>query len=255
WKASPHGGTYELLKPGVRSDAKKKAAASIKEKLVKYGGRDQAYVDGLDVVNADFTEEPLCLRCHTTGFGQKGGFKPGKTAIDPDEPSLEQVGCEMCHSARGGSRFRAVMKIVKPVGSFSSATAEKYGKRYDNWTGNVCKRCHEHENTPFQPSIDPKYKFNFKERMKKVHEIQKFTNDDNKDQLIEGRKGHETKDPGATQEKGLVIEQWTIVGGKVKFKDGTLPVTYKKGEGYTLHYQDGSSVKMDDIKTEKQPWE
>lgn len=241
WVNSPHGKTYNLLKPGVRAKAKKKAEASIKDKLLKYGGRDKAYVDSLDVTKADFTGEPLCLRCHTTGFGQKGGFKPGKTEIDPEEPSLEQVGCEMCHSVRGGSQFRILMRNTK--GDFTSAQAEKLSKRYDNNTGNVCKRCHEHPNTPFQPSLDPKYKFNFEERRKKVHNYKKYVTVDNKDQLLNKRKDRLTKDPGVTYKKFLVIENWVIKDGRVKFKK--LPL-YKG----VLYFKDGSKLALKDIKAE-----
>lgn len=249
WLKTGHGGTYNLLKPGVRAKAKKKAEANIKEKLVKYGGRDQAYVDGLDVIKADFTKEPLCLRCHTTGFGQRGGFKPGKTEIDPEEPSLEQVGCEMCHSVRGGSQFRVLMRNTK--GDFTSAQAEKFSKRYDNNTGNVCKRCHEHQNTPFQPTLDDKYKFNFEERKKKVHDYQKWVNEDNKDQMIVKRKDRLTKDPGITYTKNLVIEEWFIkdvAKGKIGWK--AKPLRFKKGEGYTLYFQDGSKLNLNDIKAD-----
>lgn len=239
WIESPHGKTYDILKAGERSKAKKKAEALIKEKLVKYGGRDQAFVDKLDVVNTDFTKEPFCLRCHSTGFGQKGGFNPEDAEIDPDEPNLEQVGCEMCHSIRGGAQFRALMK--KTEGDFTSAEAEKLGKRFDNWTGNVCKRCHEHENTPFQPSVDKKYKFNFEERRKKVHEYKKFVNDDNRDQLLEKRKNRVKEDPGVTEKKNLVIEDWVIQDGKVRFK--ALPLF--KG---ILRFQDGSKLPLKEIK-------
>ena len=37
--------------------------------------------------------------------------KPIKRTFD--EPNLENVGCEMCHSVAGGSQFRAIMKSSK----------------------------------------------------------------------------------------------------------------------------------------------
>ena len=41
------------------------------------------------------TEDPECLRCHTTAFGKPGGFPAGGR---PDEhPDLAAVGCESCH--------------------------------------------------------------------------------------------------------------------------------------------------------------
>ncbi len=241
WRNSAHGKTYNLLKPGERAKAKQRAEASIKEKLLKYGGRDKVYVDSLDVVNADFTNEPFCLMCHTTGFGQVGGFNPGETEIDPDEPNFEQVGCEMCHSVMGGSQYRVLMNNTE--GDFTSAQAEKHGKRYDNNTGNVCKRCHEHPNTPFQPSLDPKYKFNFEERRKKVHNIKKYINKYNKGHLLDKRKDRLTKDPGITYKKSLEIEDWVIMDGKVRFK--ALPL-YKG----ILRFNDGSRLPLKDLEAE-----
>ena len=197
WANSPHGKTYELLKPGVRKEAKVKAK--------------------LDP-DKDYTSEARCLRCHTTGYRQKGGFDPAKAdKIDPDEPNLEQVGCEMCHSVAGGSQFRAFMK--KTEGKFTRVEVEKYSKRYD--MENVCKRCHLHPNTPFKESVDSKYKFDFNERKKKVHLYKKYYNADNKDQTIEI--DHKK---GDTETKPLVIEDWDIVDGKLKFKK--LP--YYKGK-------------------------
>ena len=242
WINSSHGKTYNFLKPGVRAKAKLKAEASIKEKLLKYGGRDKAFVDSLDVVNADFTNEAFCLMCHTTGFGQPGGFKPGVTEIDPDDPNFEQVGCEMCHSVMGGSQYRVLMNNTE--GDFTSAQAEKFGKRYDNNTGNVCKRCHEHPNTPFHPSIDPKYKFNFEESRKKVHNIEKYINKNNKGHLLDKRKDRLTKDPGITYKKPLEIEKWVIIDGKVRFT--ALPLF-----NGVLRFQDGSRLPLKDIKVEK----
>lgn len=241
WRNSAHGKTYNLLKPGVRAEAKQRAEASIKDKLLKYGGRDKVFVDSLDVVNADFTNEPFCLMCHTTGFGQTGGFKPGVTEIDPDEPNLEQVGCEVCHSVMGGSQYRVLMNNTE--GDFTSAQAEKLGKRYDNNTGNVCKKCHEHPNSPFQPSLDLKYKFNFEERRKKVHNIENYVNKNNKGHLLDKRKDRLIKDPGVTYKKSLEIENWVIVDGKVRFK--ALPL-YKG----VLRFNDGSRLPLNDIEAE-----
>ena len=73
WVASPHGGTFNLLKAGVRKEAKERVKLDPEK---------------------DYTTTPLCLRCHTTGYKQRGGFKPAGTKskkgkdkaskIDPD---------------------------------------------------------------------------------------------------------------------------------------------------------------------------
>ena len=181
----------------------------------------------------DYTTTPLCLRCHTTGYRQKGGFKPagskskkGKdtaSKIDPDEPNLEQVGCEMCHSVAGGSQFRAIMKSSK--GDFKKADTEKYGQRWDY--ANVCTRCHTHPNTPFKPSVHDKYKFNYEERKLKVHKIADYWSEDNADQKLE-KKDDRAKEQGQTEKTPLIIEDFEIKKGKLKFKKGTKPYNHKK---------------------------
>ena len=212
WTKSPHGNTYNLLKAGVRKEAKERAKLDPEK---------------------DYTTTPLCLRCHTTGYRQIGGFKPagsknkkGKdtaTKIDPIEPNKEQVGCEMCHSVAGGSQFRAIMKSSK--GDFNKADTEKYGQRWDY--ANVCTRCHTHPNTPFQPSVHDKYKFNFEERKLKVHKIADFWNEDNADQKLE-HVDERAKEQGQTEKTPLVIEDFKIKKGKLKFKKGTKPYNSKK---------------------------
>lgn len=211
WKVSPHGGTYNLLKPGERKEAKERVKLDPEK---------------------DYTTTPLCLRCHTTGYKQRGGFKPagsknkkGKdtaTKIDPEEPNLEHVGCEMCHSVAGGSHFRAVMKASK--GNFDKGDIEKYGQRWDY--ANVCTRCHTHPQTPFKPDVHDKYKFNFEERVKKVHEIDKFWNDDNRDQKLEKIKDR-AKEVSQSEKTPLVIEDFKVKDGKLKFKKGTKPYNAK----------------------------
>ena len=213
WTKSPHGGTFNLLKPGERKEAKLRVKLDPEK---------------------DYTTTPLCLRCHTTGYRQKGGFKPagskskkGKdtaSKIDPEEPNKEQVGCEMCHAVAGGSQFRAVMKASK--GNFTKPETEHYGQRWDY--ANVCTRCHTHKNTPFKPEVHDKYKFNFEERKLKVHEIADYWNEDNADQKLE-KKDDRAKEVGQTEKTPLLIEDFKITDkGKLKFKKGTKPYNSKK---------------------------
>jgi len=212
WADTKHAHTLDLLKPGARAKAKKRVK--------------------LDP-DKDYTKNPLCLRCHTTGYGQRGGFKPqgsknkkGKdvsSPIDPDEPNKEAVGCEMCHSVAGGSQFRIVMKNSK--GDFKKADTEKYGQRWDY--ANVCTRCHTHRNTPFKPSVADKYKFNFEERKKKVHPKDKYWDEDNQDQKLEKIKKRK-KQVAQSEKTPLVIEDFKIIKGKIRFKKGTKPYNKKK---------------------------
>ena len=183
WKDTPHAKTYELLKPGIRAEFKRR------------GGLNP---------NADYTKDPNCLRCHTTGYGQKGGFIPGKTPVNAGEPNLEQVGCEMCHTARGGNQARVIMK--KSEGKFKRAQIEAWGGRYDY--ENVCRRCHGHKKTPH-----PQRQINYGEKKKGVHEYDKYYNDYNKTQVYRIDHGK-----GVTEAHPLMIEDWDIVDKDIRFK-------------------------------------
>lgn len=188
WKDTPHAKTYELLKPGVRANAKRMAGIN---------------------PDSDYTKSPQCLRCHTTGYGQKGGFIPEETPISEWKPSLEQVGCEMCHSVRGGNQLRVIMK--KSKGEFKRNKIEQWGARYDY--ENVCRRCHGHPLSPHKPSLDQKYGFNYKERKKHIHDYEKYYDEFNKTQTYKIDHGK-----GVTEKHPLMIEDWDIVDGKIHFK-------------------------------------
>lgn len=184
WKDTPHAKTYELLKPGVRANAKTRARLN---------------------PNSDYTKNPDCLRCHSTGYGQKGGFIPGETFISNATPDMEAVGCEMCHTARGGSQAMAFMK--ETAGKFKRNQIEAWGLRYDY--ENVCRRCHGHPKTPHMS----KYGFNYKERKKQIHDYEKYYNESNKAQTYNIKHGE-----GVTEKHPLAIEDWDIVDGKIRFK-------------------------------------
>lgn len=137
WKETLMATSFENLKPGVRTEAKQKA--------------------GLDP-DKDYTSDTNCLRCHTTGYGAPGGF----TSIE-ETPEMANVQCESCHGP--GSKYRDVMKTNR---KYKLAEVKAAGLVIPSEDEKGCMQCHG-EGNPFNESVDPKYKFDFKKRLEKTH--------------------------------------------------------------------------------------
>jgi hypothetical protein len=128
WAETNMAKTYEALKPGVRAE-KKKAA-------------------GLDP-DKDYTTDANCLRCHTTGYEEAGGF------VDMEStPELAGVGCEMCHGA-GGTYIKAEHMSLKNK-EYKKADVVAVGL-VDTVTVAQCNNCHNNES----PFVDDDYVFDF----------------------------------------------------------------------------------------------
>ena len=123
--------SFEVLRPGVAPEAKRIAK--------------------LDP-DADYTHDPICLACHTTGYGLVGGF----SSIEKT-PHMAGVTCEACHGP-GGGYVDTVMSRSKP--EFLTQDAVQRGLKYPP-TEETCRVCHN-ENSPF---VGMDYVFDFKERV------------------------------------------------------------------------------------------
>lgn len=136
WSKSAHAKAFNSLKPGKRKGAKKKA--------------------GLDP-EKDYTADKTCLGCHSTGFRAKGGFKDIAST-----PKMAGVTCEACHGA--GSEYK-VLHDENP--RFTKKEAKALGELYGAEDSLVCEGCHAHADNVFTEKVDKKYKFNWKEALKK----------------------------------------------------------------------------------------
>jgi len=142
WFKTPHATSFDVLKAGNAAQSK------LKEKK-------------------DYTQDATCLKCHTTGYAEAGGYPavtPGK-AFSEDEAKLaskfEGVGCEMCHGA--GSLFVPYkkknkktfqLKRMRELGAVVPPKAEQ------------CTCCHK-AGEGACPTIAADYTFDF-EAMKKA---------------------------------------------------------------------------------------
>ena len=90
----------------------------------------------LEAKGAD--QEASCLKCHTTGFGQPGGFAaPAAAGAHPD---LARVGCESCHGAGAAH----VQPDAEKVGTILSL-----GDKCDSCVIlQICGGCHDDANDP-----------------------------------------------------------------------------------------------------------
>ncbi len=62
-------------------------------RFLKYAKKARSYEHILEM-RKDLTEEEFkkCLKCHTTGYGEPGGF----VSVEKT-PELKEAGCEVCH--------------------------------------------------------------------------------------------------------------------------------------------------------------
>jgi hypothetical protein len=124
WRKTEMAATFGSLYPGADRESKTKAL-------------------NIDP-DADFTSDPACFPCHTTGFGQPGGFVSlAKT------PNRVGVQCEACHGP--ASEYMDHM-VARKAGAAAGGSAGLV--RADV---RACVQCHH----PSDPCPDDKYIFDY----------------------------------------------------------------------------------------------
>lgn len=129
WEMSVHAKAFEALKPGAMKQEKLKAK--------------------LDP-NKDYTNDKDCLKCHTTGYLETGGFKNITST-----PKMAGIGCENCHGP--GSEYRVLH--ARKDKKFTREEAKAAGQIYGSLDETVCTSCHLSKDSPFTEKIDSKYKY------------------------------------------------------------------------------------------------
>lgn len=163
WRKTGHAKALDLLKPGARAEAKRRAK--------------------LDPAK-DYSKDKDCLGCHVTGLGKEGGYDPS----DP-EVYLTGVGCESCHGP--GARYQSLHreaaerfdknKATTPRQTLADAGedfefAERCNACHLNYRGSPWKGAKAPYN-PFTPQLDAKYRFDFDKSVrdaKAMHEHYKL---------------------------------------------------------------------------------
>lgn len=165
WAETVHAKAIESLKANAKAEAKQKAK--------------------LDAAK-DYSQDKDCVGCHSTGFGQIGGFTAGGEV--GGQKQLGSVGCESCHGAGGGFRDehgKAEKKLKNDGQATPRKTLVAAGQNFDY--EKACAACHmnyqgsPHKGakapfTPFTPAVDAKYRFEFDKAVKSkaMHEHYKL---------------------------------------------------------------------------------
>jgi hypothetical protein len=125
WVKTKMSKVYDLLKPGERAEAKKKAGMDPKK---------------------DYTKDSECLPCHTTGYNKPGGFVSFE-----ETPELVGVSCEVCHGA--GSEYTKKEYMSLKNKEYKLAEVLKVGLTSPP-TGETCTSLCHNEKSPFFKSFD-----------------------------------------------------------------------------------------------------
>lgn len=96
---------------------------------------------GLDPAK-DYTTDATCLKCHSVGFGEPGGYevpKPGDRRAARRVERFQGVGCESCHGP--GEQFVEVMQeVLRSERPYDQRELRDAGLRAVG--AEVCHACH-----------------------------------------------------------------------------------------------------------------
>jgi len=139
WAETPMAKAFETLKPGAKKEAK-----------------DKAKLDA----NKDYSKDAACLRCHTTGYGEPGGYpKPTDSDQALAIADRQGVGCETCHGP--GSLYSPYMRDHEK--DYKTDEAKKLGLQFSD--GSNCTACHK-GGADGSPTVPADFKFDGAAKLK-----------------------------------------------------------------------------------------
>lgn len=110
--------------------------------------RTTKHAKGFEILPAKYKTDASCLKCHSTGYGEKTGYQGAKT------PDLVGTSCEACHGP--GSEHA---KIAKGFGTKKLSKEEQDYVRSTTFKilpGNACATCHLAQGHKKHPPYDKK---------------------------------------------------------------------------------------------------
>lgn len=119
---------------------------------------------GLDPAK-DYSADPACVKCHSTGYGKDGGY-PEKTTPENEAvaKAMGSVSCESCHGpASLYLDYKNEKRKANKDATFTREELVKLGLVVP--TEETCKSCHN-DSAPIKPAEA----FKFEEMKKRVHE-------------------------------------------------------------------------------------
>jgi len=119
WEETAHAKAIETLKPGVKVEAKVKSAMD---------------------PHKDYSSDPECLKCHTTGY-EKPAAEGAK---------LEGVQCEACHGPGSAYKSMKIMSKKKYRENRGEAREKAISAGLVFSTEEVCAVCHNQEGNNFE---------------------------------------------------------------------------------------------------------
>jgi len=142
WKKTTMARTFDVLKPGKATEARKKS--------------------GLDP-KKDYTRDPVCLPCHTTGYGLPGGYRipaAGDTKAAKIAKENEGTTCEACHGP--ASKYIALHQdVAKRKRKYM--VKEFYDAGMVGIDADICTTCHNRRN----PTSPPGFRFDYEQNKDK----------------------------------------------------------------------------------------
>ena len=160
WAGTKMGRTFHVLKPNSELKPDKKTGLT-KEFIEEVkAAKAKANIEP----EKDYTQDPKCLKCHTTGYGKSGGY----TTPDPQDrkaqrkaEALAGVGCEACHGP--ASKYLEIFDEIQDE-QRQYTRAELYAAGMKKIDAKGCTGCHTKTDNP---TVGDDYKFDFEERKDK----------------------------------------------------------------------------------------